>query len=321
MPLIAKVGRKSWKVRLLLALFYGLLVGGGITMIYPFSLMLANSITSNADWKDFRLIPKYLYDQREQFRKYMVEAEHQEELPMLFNHGEWFGAEDIKLNELEPLFKRDTNQLAKISADWRIYMKTIPCYYWRPYFNWQTMRLYYTPFVNSTKYQDFLKKKYSDDIAKLNRDQGTYYNNFNDIWHLRDSYWWRLWSVPDTPQWRNWTEWKSTIDPTLAYPYPMEMEWWKFTRFLYISIDRFNETQKTNLNSLVHIYLGDSINFGVTPREDIEKFVFEKCNSMYYELNTKTSTWNKFLKGIYDEIPVKSRKFSFNQYCESLSPN
>jgi len=320
MPLIAKVGRKSWKVRLLLALFYGLLVGGGITMIYPFSLMLANSITSNADWKDFRLIPKYLYDQREQFRKYMVEAEHQEELPMLFNHGEWFGAEDIKLNELEPLFKRDTNQLAKISADWRIYMKTIPCYYWRPYFNWQTMRLFYTPFVNSTKYQNFLKKKYSDDIAKLNRDQGTYYNNFNDIWHLRDSYWWRLWSVPDTPQWRNWTEWKSTIDPTLAYPYPMEMEWWKFTRFLYISIDRFNETQKTNLNSLVHIYLDDSINFGVTPREDIEKFVFEKCNSMYYELNTKTNTWNKFLKSIYDEIPVKSRKFSFNQYCNLYPP-
>jgi len=58
MPLIAKVGRKSWKVRLLLALFYGLLVGGGLTMIYPFSLMLANSITSNADWNDFRLVPE-----------------------------------------------------------------------------------------------------------------------------------------------------------------------------------------------------------------------------------------------------------------------
>ncbi len=320
MPLIAKVGRKSWKVRLLLALFYGLLVGGGITMVYPFTLMLANSITSNADWNDFRLVPKYLYDQREQFRKYMVEAEHQEELPFLFNHGEWFGAEDIKLNELEPLFKRNTNQLAKITSDWRIYMRTIPCYYWRPYFNWQTMRLFYTPFVNSTKYQNFLKKKYSNNIEKLNRAQGTYYDDFSDIWHLRDSYWWRLWSVPDTPQWRNWTEWKSTIDPALAYPYPMEMEWWKFTRFLYISIDRFNDIYGTNLNSLVHIYLDDSINFGVTPRDDIEKFVFEKCNSMYYELNTKTSTWNKFLKGIYDEIPKKSRQYSLDKYYELYPP-
>lgn len=320
MALIAKVGRKSWKVRLLLALFYGLLIGGGITMVYPFMLMLANSITSNADWNDFRLVPKYLYDQREQFRKYMVEAEHQEELPFLFNHGEWFGAEDIKLNELDPLFRRDTNQLAKIALDWRDYMKEIPCYYWRPYFNWQTMRLFYTPFVNATKYQNFLRQKYSNDIEKLNHAQGTYYNDFSDIWHLRDSYWWRLWSVPDTPQWRNWTEWKSTLDPTLVYPYPMEMEWWKFTRFLYISIDRFNDIYKTNLKSLVDIHLDDAINYGVTPRDDIEKFVFEKCNSMYYELHTKTNEWNKFLKEIYDELSARSKKFSFKKYCEMYPP-
>lgn len=320
MSLIAKVGRKSWKVRLLLALFYGLLIGGGITMVYPFMLMIANSITSNADWNDFRLVPKYLYDKREQFRKYMVEAEHQEELPFLFNHGEWFGAEDIKLKELEPLFARDTNQLAAIAADWVEYMKEIPCYYWRPYFNWQTLRLFYTPFVNSTKYQDFLKEKYSGNIEKLNHAQGTYYNDFSDIWHLRDSYWWRLWSVPDTPQWRDWTEWKATIDPVLVYPYPMEMEWWKYTRFMYISVHRFNDIYKTNLSSLVDIHLDDAIKFGVTPREDIEKFVFEKCNSMYYELHTETSVWNKFLKNIYDELPKKSKNISFEQYCKLYPP-
>jgi len=320
MALIAKVGRKSWKVRLLLAVFYGLLVGGGLTMLYPFTLMLANSITSNADWKDFRLVPKYLYDKREQFRKYMVEAEHQEELPFLFNHSEWFGAEDIKLSELDSLFERDTNQLARIATDWREYMKTIPCYYWRPFFNWQTSRKDYTPFVNSTKYQNFLRKKYSNNIEKLNHDFGSYFNNFRDIWHLRDSYWWRIWAVPDTPQWKNWTEWKSKLDPTLAYPYPMEMEWWKFTRFLYISVERFNIIHKTDFESLVDIHLSDSINHGITPREDIEKFVFEKCNSMYYELYTKTNEWNDFLKSIYFETPKKSRKCSFEEYCKLYPP-
>ena len=125
MPLIAKVGRKSWKVRLLLAIFYGLLIGGGLTMIHPFLLMISNSVTSNADWKDFRIIPKYLYDKREQFRKIIAEAEHEEEFPFLFGHNEWFGAEDIKLKSLDALFELDTNHLARMTADWREFMKVI----------------------------------------------------------------------------------------------------------------------------------------------------------------------------------------------------
>ncbi len=320
MPLIAKIGRRSWRVRLFSAVLYGLLIGGGLTMVHPFLLMISNSVTSNADWKDFRLIPKYFFDAREQFRKIIVEAEHEEEFPYLFGHNEWFGGEDVRLKDLDALFKRDTNHLARMTADWREFMKGIPHRYWRPYFNWQTTHKFFTPFVNCVDYRKFLARKYSNDIVRLNREHGTYYKKFGDIWHLRDGYWRRLWAVPDTPQWHDWVEWKGTIDPLLVYPYPMEMEWWKYIRYLYVSIDRFNEKQGTNLAGLIDVHLDDAIHHGLVPLKHVENFVFEKCNSMYYMLNTKTSTWNAFLTRSHEQLSDAEKKLPLAEYLKRYPP-
>ncbi|MCX7847636.1 MAG: hypothetical protein N2595_06385, partial [bacterium] len=312
MPLIAKVGRVSWHVRLLFAIIYALLISGGLTMVYPFLMMLSNSLTSNADWKEFRLFPKYLLDQREQFRKLIVEAEHEQELPWLFGHDEWFGPEDIRLEQLDPLFARDPRQLARIAADWRDFMRSIPVRYWRPYFNWQG-ELNFTPFVNCLPYRDFLRTRYSNDIAALNHAHGSHYRSFDDIWHLRDGFWRRLWAVPDTPQWNDWIAWKSTLDPLLAYPYPMEMEWWKFVRYLYVSVERFNERANTNLNSLIHVHLDDAIHHALVPREYVENFIFEKCNSMYYVLNANTTAWDAFITRDY-ALLASNTTLSLPQY-------
>ena len=40
---------------------YALLLAGSVTMIYPFWLMLAGAVSSEYDFNDFRLIPKYLF--------------------------------------------------------------------------------------------------------------------------------------------------------------------------------------------------------------------------------------------------------------------
>ncbi len=301
MPLIAKVGRKAWPVRLLFAVLYGLLIGGGLTMVYPFLMMLSNSVTSNADWKSFRLVPKYFFDRREQFRKLMVEAEHEQEIPWLFGHNEWFGSEDIRLDALDALVARDPRQLARIADDWRAFMRTISVRYWRPYFNWQG-QLNFTPFVNCLPYRDFLRARYTNDISALNRAHGSYYTGFDDIWHMRDGYWRRLWAVPDQPQWHDWIAWKATLDPLLVYPYPMELEWWKYVRYLYVSIERFNERTRTNLASLIDVHLDDAIHHGVVPREHVENFVFEKCNSMYYVLHASTAAWHAFIVRDFEQL-------------------
>jgi len=62
MPLIDTVGRKSLKTFLIFTALYLFLVLGGITMVYPFLLMLAGSTTNEVDYMEYRVIPKYFYD-------------------------------------------------------------------------------------------------------------------------------------------------------------------------------------------------------------------------------------------------------------------
>ena len=61
MAIILQVSRHSWKTRLLVWFMYALLLAGSVTMIYPFWLMLAGAVSSEYDFNDFRLIPKYLF--------------------------------------------------------------------------------------------------------------------------------------------------------------------------------------------------------------------------------------------------------------------
>jgi ABC-type glycerol-3-phosphate transport system permease component len=80
MPLIPVIGRKQPKMRLLIAVLYTVLSLGAITMVYPFVVMVATSVTSPVDRDEFRPVPAYLRDDVWLYRKY-VEAKYNEDIP------------------------------------------------------------------------------------------------------------------------------------------------------------------------------------------------------------------------------------------------
>ena len=71
MPIIAKVGRQAPKVRLTIFLIYFVLIVGSVTTVYPFWLMVSGSISSNHTSQEFRLIPRYLYNERALFEAHI----------------------------------------------------------------------------------------------------------------------------------------------------------------------------------------------------------------------------------------------------------
>ena len=75
MPIIGKVERKNWKVRLLNVMLHVILLIGAATMVYPLLLMLSGSVKSDVDFKEFTILPEYLSDSSEGktllFRKYL----------------------------------------------------------------------------------------------------------------------------------------------------------------------------------------------------------------------------------------------------------
>ncbi len=71
MPIIGKVGTRSWKGRTLHTSIHVILLLGAITMIYPFMIMISSSFRSNVDASEFILLPKYFRDDEVLFKKYV----------------------------------------------------------------------------------------------------------------------------------------------------------------------------------------------------------------------------------------------------------
>ena len=73
MPIISKVGRKSFKPGLLVAIIYAVLILGGATMVFPFALMLSISISGDTDYRDYNIFPRYLFDNHALLSKYLYQ--------------------------------------------------------------------------------------------------------------------------------------------------------------------------------------------------------------------------------------------------------
>ena len=71
MPIISKVGTRSWRVRTLYVAIFAVLILGAVTMVYPFLLMLAGSVKSEADSVDISPYPRFWFDDGVLFQKYI----------------------------------------------------------------------------------------------------------------------------------------------------------------------------------------------------------------------------------------------------------
>lgn len=157
MPIISIVGRKTSKIKFLIAGIYTILVIGTITMVYPFIIMLATSFTSNLDMHEFRPIPRYFYNDEVLFQKYM-EAKYNEDV-QVFN--KLFNLDIIKFDEL----KAPKQINPRLIEDWENFFKDLP-------YNYKMLGFQYsftgTSPESAYRYRRFLEKKFDGSIEKLN---------------------------------------------------------------------------------------------------------------------------------------------------------
>jgi ABC-type glycerol-3-phosphate transport system permease component len=71
MPVILPAERKSTKARMFLALIYALLIMGGITMIWPFLVMLSASFTGPYDYHRYSPVVRALWDRPDRFMRHI----------------------------------------------------------------------------------------------------------------------------------------------------------------------------------------------------------------------------------------------------------
>src|SRR5713101_1103281 len=126
MPLIPVIGRRQPKMRLFIAGLYTVLSLGAVTMVYPFIVMIATSITSPVDHDEFLPVPAYLRDDTWLYRKY-VEAKYNEDIP-------WFNAalsNDVaSFKDLKPRRDIGTSALRRRVDDWQTFRASLPLSHW-----------------------------------------------------------------------------------------------------------------------------------------------------------------------------------------------
>ncbi|MEI7948305.1 MAG: hypothetical protein WCJ02_16505, partial [bacterium] len=72
MGVILTVEQKTWKARVFLALIYLLLSIGGVTMLIPFLVMVASSLTGPYDYYRFSPVVRALWNRQDRFVRHVA---------------------------------------------------------------------------------------------------------------------------------------------------------------------------------------------------------------------------------------------------------
>ncbi len=183
MPILGKVERKSRASRLLSLGIHAILILGGITMIYPFLLLVSGSLKSSVDMQDFTLIPQYLVNFREPpenmlFRKYVYTKYNGTPSEAYARYREDPGS----ITRLMPPDPVDRSP-ARI-ADFKAFLEEIHArrpHWWRS--AGSAIEKGDFPVI-ARRYRNWLKDKYGrgkNDIANLNQSAGSDFDSWGSV--------------------------------------------------------------------------------------------------------------------------------------------
>jgi len=158
-------------MRVLVLFVYGVLILGSVTTVYPFMLMFATSFTSHTDFEEYRLIPRYLYDDTALLVKYLEEKyrrEHFELFKLRYKLEEPY--EDVVSGQkverkygrfletkraMRP-FDLQANEFKARVGDWIDFTARLPMKYKDTFFHMYIIPAGFT----DVAFQQFLKERY-----------------------------------------------------------------------------------------------------------------------------------------------------------------
>lgn len=350
MPLISSVGRRSLRVRLLLSLLYVMLCAGGITMIYPFALMVACSITSYADYHEFRLVPRYLYSGKMLFKKYICDKISTNFLGYEYGYP-WYHPVDIKVDaELidtgnseidreqtdrtgkttykrkvvrkeDPLgtyYNKRKDELERIVVDWQEFLPSCPEIYKFAYFtdagNWE-----YTVLDLKNEYRAWLKEKYKT-VDALNSAYTDNAEDFNQISPPYEDPLRQRWILPLDRKYLEWMDFKKTLPFYKIHVVTAEMAFQKFLAEKYPFIDDLSKAAGLSLQKHSELTFSRAVKYHLLPDGVMTEFVKRKCPVIFLDIGKSCEPgFRDFIEDKYKNFSEtareEKRKIKFSQLC------
>lgn len=208
MPIISPIGRKHPRARMLIGLIYLLLIVGGLTMVYPFALMLAGSTKSGVDVRDLHIIPAYLHNDEVLYRKY-IEGLFNESLDL------YRTAYDRDDRSFESVPMPAPVSPAKL-ADWQRFLEQSDLPDYARLLGFIHTRISQTTPHMLRTFKAEMLQRYNRDIQRMNRSLGSDFVNWNAFFVLPENYYARLRTYTEDPFQQafrafkadqDWTDW------------------------------------------------------------------------------------------------------------------
>jgi len=187
MPIIARVGRKSLRVRSIVFGIYAALLIGALTACYPYWLMIVTGMTTEADYSEWRPLPRYFHSDTSLFHSFLSEYVGPgsrcdgsftmpiEEAERRFQPGArlW---QDIQIPSLAP----PTAQMQRLYADWVEFVENLPRYCFDV--GYKGPRAVPGPSVR--RFRDLLRDHYASDASILDAAFASQSGTFDTHWPL-----------------------------------------------------------------------------------------------------------------------------------------
>lgn len=306
MPILSPIGRKHPRVRALIALIYLILIGGGLTMVYPFLLMMAGSTKSGVDVRDIDVVPAYLRQDDALYRKY-IEG--------LFN-------ESLELYRIA--YDRDDRSFERIPypvsinhtavADWHTFVKQTDLPPYASILGFIHTRISRTTPHMLRDYKARMLAEFGRDVHAMNRRLGTDFVNWNAFFVTPENYYSRLRSFNPTPFQTRYLTFKDKQPESVRHYASLQ----GFYKNAYLkarfgqAIADYNAAHGTAHASYDAVRLPRRAPDGpAVLRETWEHFVRRTINLLWIRVDTQaTAAYRAFLRAKYNDVAVFNKQYN-----------
>ena len=195
-------------MRAVIALLYLALTAGAVTTVYPFLVMLGSSVTSDYDQNNYDIVPGYLREAKPLFGKYAEDkyAGDPASISAAYSHS---------FPTLQDITRPESIDRARVD-DWNRFFAAQPLSYKQAGFLGKGTA--YTPSRLLPLYQDFLRNRFHDDIAALDRAYTEEDSTFLSVYPPFEQPTKHTWLPDSNAKTRDWHDFESRLTPDWFRP-------------------------------------------------------------------------------------------------------
>jgi len=248
MSLIAEVGRKSLKNRIIMSLIYLGLILMGATMVVPFMITITGSTSNDFDYDRFSPLPRYVWSTKDRFVKCLVPYFNQTrgwsrqfsayapEKPSHWNTWSIIGRDGERVEKFAEVYMANPN--AKIASDYAEFTDTYPlsdCFVYAPQIKVITflMEKYMAEYKAENPKEQVsgkaLRIKALDLLGKRWNLPFTSFYNINFITEMNYPMDFQGWFPPNNPKYNAYNDFKVAADAHMFTP-GIQVKWFKFLK-------------------------------------------------------------------------------------------